>query len=73
MTGTLCYTGCPFDSAVLTVSKSPISSGIQRHRNALMLPKPPSCGPVKPTTRIMGGSNAAVGEFPWMVLLKVPS
>lgn len=46
---------------------------VQSHKNALLLPKPPSCGPIKPTTRIMGGSDAAVGEFPWIVLLKIHS
>lgn len=44
---------------------------LSKHRNFNLLPKSPNCGPVFPKdfTKVMGGADARVGEFPWMVSL----
>ena len=48
-----------------------LSLEIEKHRNFKFLPKPQSCGASASQTidRIIGGTIAGLGTFPWMALL----
>lgn len=41
------------------------------HKNFHLIPKPPNCGPVfkEPMSKIMGGKDDRVGDFPWMATI----
>lgn len=35
-----------------------------------LLPRPKTCGPIRPVEKIYGGTEAELGEFPWLVNLE---
>lgn len=38
------------------------------HKNIKLLPDIKTCGKAKTTGKIMGGVNAQLGQFPWLVV-----